>query len=198
MTKKHIQASGEKEGQLVDCPAVHQCTLKGPDGERQQHFDIKRPLEDVENDIQGTNQELVSVNKLPDGSQSYSDTHNETIERKRRLLEEKEEHLAAQKAQQAYSAHMATKYSAGSSVGAGKEKTYGDTQFTKKELNTVVDDALPSVKRVYESFDLGGSAKDMAEDRIFTDAFYHHTGKGKLTADDLNTASKLARQKLGF
>lgn len=99
MGRKHIQASGNNEGMLVDCPANDKCRLKGPDGEPQRHFEISRPREEVDKDLaqaeqHGTNQEIEE------------------------LHQEMDEHRRAESAQKSYANHMAEKYGNGSSISA--------------------------------------------------------------------------------
>lgn len=144
MAKKHIQASGEKEGQLVDCPAVHQCTLKGPDGEPQQHFDIRRPKAEVNAELEKQTDKAEELNhavvelghRIDDADEaSAEDIENMRAElevlreefeieaeREEELMNEQTEHDKADDAQRAYADYMARKYSAGSAVGSGKKK----------------------------------------------------------------------------
>lgn len=131
MAKKHIQASGEKEGQLVDCPANHQCTLKGPDGEPQQHFEISRDRESVERELNVAKDRASFYSELADDAEKdddsgaghlreSSDEENATVQA---LEAELAEHDKAEKAQKKYSDYMSNKYSSGSSIGSGKKKT---------------------------------------------------------------------------
>lgn len=143
--KKHIQVSGEKEGQLVDCPAVYQCTLKGPDGEPQKHFEINRPKSEVNAELDKQTDKAEALNHAVVDLQHRIDDADEATpeeladmkaelevlreefereaEYEEKLMDEQAEHDKADDAEREYAQYMTEKYSAGSAVGSGKRKS---------------------------------------------------------------------------